>query len=338
MRRSRTGTGLRYPGREEARLRLLKASWPLVRVVLSVVMLAVLVSRLHGRSSGLLAIRRSGSIALVAVACAVTLVGIVLSAVRWQRVLSALELPSHMGILLRHYLAGLFVGNFLPSTIGGDVLRVSRLAADDVDTSASFASVVLERMSGWIVLPVMSLVGLALNPSLFRLVPASKGAVAMCAATLVLLAVVLVLAAHPNLGGRLASREGWLRFMGAVHLGLDRFRRQPWAAVEVITAGFAYQLTIVLAAFIGGHALGLHVGWTAMLAFVPVVAIVQVLPITVSGLGVREGALVLFLGPLGVSTSSAIALGLLLYLMNLVVSLLGAPAFAWGGRSRRAVA
>ena len=87
-----------------------------------------------------------------------------------------------------------------------------------------------------------------------------------------------------------------------------------------------------------GHALGLHVGWTAMLAFVPVVAILQVLPITVSGLGVREGALVLFLGPLGVSTSSAIALGLLLYLMNLVVSLLGAPAFAWGGRSRRAVA
>src|SRR5438270_381202 len=120
IRRSRTGTGLRYPGREEARLRLLKASWPVVRVVLSVVMLAVLVSRLHGRSSGLLAIRRSGSIALVAVACAVTLVGIVLSAVRWQRVLSALELPSHMGILLRHYLAGLFVGNFLPSTIGGD--------------------------------------------------------------------------------------------------------------------------------------------------------------------------------------------------------------------------
>jgi len=319
-------------------LRLAKASWPVVRVVLSVGMLAVLVTRLHGRSSGLRSIRQAGSIGLVVVACGVTLIGIFLSAVRWQRVLHALELPARIGTLLRHYLAGQFVGNFLPSTIGGDVLRVSRLASNEVETSASFASVVLERMSGWIVLPVMSLVGLAVNPTLVRLVPASKGAIAMCLATLALLAGVLVLAAHPNLGGRLASREGWLRFMGAVHLGLDRFRHQPWAAMEVITAGFAYQLSIVLAAFIGGHALGLHVGWTAMLAFVPVVAIVQVLPITLSGLGVREGALVLFLGPLGVSTSSAIALGLLLYLMNLVVSLLGAPAFAWGGRSRRALA
>ncbi|HMC53485.1 MAG TPA: lysylphosphatidylglycerol synthase domain-containing protein, partial [Acidimicrobiales bacterium] len=151
-------------------MRLAKASWPIVRVVLSVGMLAVLVSRLHGRSSGLGAIRRGGSVALLAVACGVTLVGIVVSAVRWQRVLTALELRARIGTLLRHYLAGLFVGNFLPSTIGGDVLRVSRLAADDVETSSSFASVVLERMSGWIVLPVLSLVGLAINPTLVSLV------------------------------------------------------------------------------------------------------------------------------------------------------------------------
>jgi glycosyltransferase 2 family protein len=49
---------------------------------------------------------------------------------------------------------------------------------------------------------------------------------------------------------------------------------------------------------------------------------------------VREGAFVLFLGPLGVASEQAIALGLLLYLLNLVVSLLGAPAFATGGRVR----
>jgi len=70
----------------------------------------------------------------------------------------------------------------------------------------------------------------------------------------------------------------------------------------------------------------------ASLAFFPAVAIAQVLPIGISGLGVREGAFVLFLGPLGVEAQDAIALGLLLYLLNLGVSLLGAPAFALGGR------
>jgi glycosyltransferase 2 family protein len=73
-------------------------------------------------------------------------------------------------------------------------------------------------------------------------------------------------------------------------------------------------------------------GLTALLAFFPAVAIAQVLPIGISGLGVREGAFVLFLGPLGVAAQDAIALGLLLYLLNLGVSLLGAPAFAVGGR------
>jgi hypothetical protein len=63
----------------------------------------------------------------------------------------------------------------------------------------------------------------------------------------------------------------------------------------------------------------------------PAVAIAQVLPISLGGLGVREGAFVLFLGPLGVATSQAVALGLLVYGLNLAVSLLGAPAFAVGG-------
>jgi uncharacterized membrane protein YbhN (UPF0104 family) len=72
------------------------------------------------------------------------------------------------------------------------------------------------------------------------------------------------------------------------------------------------------------------------MAFMPVVAIVQVLPFpTIGGLGLREGALVVFLGPLGVSQSHAIALGLLVYGINLTVSLLGAPAFAAGGRAGR---
>src|SRR5205085_7252725 len=95
-------------------------------------------------------------------------------------------------------------------------------------------------------------------------------------------------------------------------------------------AGFAYQLAVVVAAWMGAQALDLHVGIVAMLAFFPCVAIVQVLPISIGGLGLREGALVLFLSRLHVSHAHAITLGLLVYAMNLVVSLLGAPAFAAG--------
>jgi hypothetical protein len=196
--------------------------------------------------------------------------------------------------------------------------------------------VVLERLTGWLVLPVITLAALLANPGLLHLGPATRLAVAVSLVTLFLLVVMTALAGHPRLGGRLARRKDWVRFVGAVHLGLDRFRRRPAAAIEVLAVAFAYQLAVALAAFLAAAALNLDVGWTAILAFMPVVAIVQVLPVTIGGLGLREGAFILFLGPLGVSTSQAIALGLLVYFLNLAVSLLGAPAFAAGVRANRA--
>ena len=127
-----------------------------------------------------------------------------------------------------------------------------------------------------------------------------------------------------------------MRFAGAVHLGVDRLRHQPAATANVLLVGFVYQLVLVMAAVAAARALGLEpAGLTALLAFFPAVAIAQVLPIGISGLGIREGAFVLFLGPLGVSSQDAVALGLLLYLLNLGVSLLGAPAFAVGGRTHQ---
>ncbi|HZB72271.1 MAG TPA: lysylphosphatidylglycerol synthase transmembrane domain-containing protein [Acidimicrobiales bacterium] len=314
------------------RLRRLRWGLPL-RATVAVVLLALLLRKVHW--SSLVPDPHASDALWLAGALVVTLVGIVLATLRWRQVLAALGLPAPTGTLLSHELAGLFVGNFLPSTIGGDVLRVSRLSAANGDRPDSFASVVLERLTGWLVLPVLTLAAMAVNPGLLQLGRASAVALGLSAGTLLLLAGVLAAAASPRLGGRLVRSEGWVRFVGAVHLGLARFRDKPRAAVEVLLVGVAYQLAVVLAAFLAAHALGLDVSPTAALAFMPAVAIAQVLPISVGGLGVREGAFVLFLGPLGVPAGQAVALGLLVYGLNLAVSLLGAPAFAVGGGTGR---
>jgi glycosyltransferase 2 family protein len=309
--------------------------WGAVRVVASLVMLVVLLPRAIGYVRPLL---HPGTLAWLVAAVAVTLGGVVLATLRWQRVLVALDVRNtRIGTLLNHYLAGLFVSNFLPTTIGGDVLRVSRLAAGQGESGPrSFASVVLERLTGWLVLPVISLVTLAINPGLLRppVDDAAHLVVVISLVTLSALTVLLVGASSPWVGRHLQAKAGWLRFVNAIHLGLARFRKSPGMAFEVLVVGFAYQLAVVLAAFLSAKALGLPVSWTAVLAFMPAVAIVQVLPApTIGGLGVREGAFVLFLHPLGVSTDQAITLGLLVYGINLVASLLGAPAFAVGNRS-----
>ena len=293
-------------------------------------MLALLLSRIH--LSSLLPRDQAAAVPWLLAGLVVWLGAIILATIRWQRVLTALELPADLPPLLSHSFAGMFVANFLPSTIGGDVLRVSRLSAANGQAPASFASVVLERLTGFLVLPLITLVALFTHPDLLHLGNASKVALLLSVGTLVALAGILVLAGNARIGRRLADNQSWLRFVGAVHLGFDRIRRHPAAVAGVLLTAVAYQLTVVLAAWIATQALGIELGWGPVMAFIPVVAMAQVLPLSVNGLGLREGALVLLLQPLGVPTGQAVALGLLLYGMNLVVSLLGAPAFAVGAR------
>jgi len=311
-----------------------------VRIAVSAGMLAVLVAKVPSFDPSDIVPEWSWTTAVwLGIAAVLTLVGLILSAVRWQKVLDALEIRAGLPQLMSHYMAGQFVSNVLPTTIGGDVLRVSRLSRDTGESPGTFASVVLERLTGWLVLPVITIVGFAVNPGLRHLGTATRLALGLAFATLVLLLAVLAAAGSRRIGGRFATSAGWRRFVGAVHLGVDRLRSDPAAAANVLVAGFAYQLALVLAAVAAAQALGLQAaGLTALLAFFPAVLIAQVLPISMSGLGVREGAFVLFLAPLGVAHEQAIALGLLLYLLNLLVSLLGAPAFAAGGRRRSRLA
>lgn len=315
--------------REHPRLSLL------VRIAISLGLIGVLLWRAPDIDTDeLLPTWTPATLAWLALAAALTLAGMLLATVRWRQVLETLGLHEPLRRLFSHTMAGQFVSNVLPTTIGGDILRVSRLSRDTGESPGTFASVVLERVTGWLVLPVITLVGLAVNPGLRELGTATVVALSVAVATLAALVVLLALVGSNRFGRRFAVSEGWRRFAGAIHLGITKLRAHPRSAVGVLLAGFAYQFVLVLSAVAAAQALGIGraAGLTALLAFFPAVLIVQVLPIGISGLGIREGAFVLFLSPLGVGTEEAIALGLLLYLLNLGVSLLGAPSFAVGGR------
>ncbi len=300
----------------------------MLRLTVSVALLAVLLTRMpldsvRPRNSHL------GTLAFLVAGLAATLLGFVLSSWRWQRVLRAFDVHLRLRTLVKHSLAGQFLGNVLPSTVGGDVLRVSRAARATGSADVAFASIVIERLTGFVALPLLTLVGLAVRPSLVS--PAQAWiAPAIAVATVVALGVVLFVTAHPQLAGRFADHGNAMRFVGAVHVGVDRLRREPRQAIGVLVAALAYQASVVVAVWCAVHTLGIDVPNAAVLAFVPAVAMAQVLPVSMSGLGIREGLLVLLLHPLGVPAGRAIGLGLLWYGMTLMVSVLGAPAFALG--------
>ena len=307
-----------------------------IRIVVSTALLAILIAKIN-LDSAVPRHRSIWTLAWFGLALASAGIGIVLSAWRWQRVIDAFGVHVRLRVLTTHYFAGQFVGNVLPSTIGGDVLRITRSAKNIGSTETAFAAVALERLTGFLALPLLCLLGFVIEPSLLE---SSTAWVALLVSGIALAALgaILFLAGHPKAAGRFQGRDNWVRFLGAVHDGITRLRSDRRQVLGVLTTAVIYQVSVV--ATVGFIVLTLDTGipFGAVLAFVPVVAMAQVIPISLSGLGIREGMLVLLLNPLGVSSGRAVGIGLAWYATMLIVSLLGAPAFAVGHRTATAPA
>lgn len=308
-----------------------------LRVGVSAVLLVVLVAKAPDPDEMIPDRHHLLTVMLLSAAVVMTFVGVVLSAWRWQRVIRVFGPVVPLPTLVSHYLAGLFVGNVLPSTIGGDVLRISRSSTSIGSPSTAFASVALERLTGFVALPLIVGTGVALQPSILD-VDRSWVAVAIALVTLGLLLAVLYLAGHPRIAGRFAEHENWMRFIGAVHVGVDRLRRDPRHVLPVLGTAVLYQASVVFSVGLIFRTLDLPIPVAAVMVYVPAVAMLQVLPLTFNGLGVREGALVFFLTPWGVGNAQAIAAGLLWFSAMLLVSVFGAPVFAMGHRRGAEVA
>lgn len=311
-----------------------RAGWVrVVRLLVSAGLLALLVSKIE--FADLVPENRSlpGTLAFLVAGILLMGASLVIAAWRWQRVLHVFSVHVPLRRLVSYYFAGQFVGNVLPSTVGGDVLRVTRSARDIGGArDVAFASVVLERLTGFVALPLLLLIGFLADPDLFS-APHAWIALVTAGATVAVLIGIIVLAGHPSLAGRFTERANWMRYIGAVHVGIDRLRRDPSAAAAALGAAVAYQLVVVSAVYCAVHTIGLTIPNAAVLAYVPAVAMAQVLPISIGGLGIREGMLALLLHALGAETGQAVAVGLLWYAMMLIVSLAGAPAFAIGHRA-----
>lgn len=267
-----------------------------------------------------------------ALACIVG--SVVLAALRWKQVCEALDLQVATWRLVWHNFAGQFVSNFVPTTVGGDVVRVSRLGKDTGDRPTSFTTVIFERLSGWMVLPASIFIGLLLDAELRSLGAATRAAMIAAITTLLVLSIVILAAGNDYSGRLLARYESSLAWLHAIHEGLAVLRNKPKEVGRILATGALYQVVLVLGFWCAAHSLGIEeFGFRAALAFVPAVLIVQVLPLGIGGLGVREGALVLFLGSLDVPREKAVALGLTIYALTILTSLIGVPSLVFNRRS-----
>lgn len=296
-----------------------------IHLAITIIATGVLLFFVDWRASFSVLTQISGPIAALAFLPLVA--GVAVSSVKWRLLLLAADISASFWLLVRSYLIGQFFSSFLPSTVGGDIIRF-QLTRHLGRPSKVFASIVGERFSGLFTVLLLASLALISKPELPReyleQTTAVGGFIALTMGTLVTIELVrpgrLVifrrLRRHP-FGARL------LQSASRMHAQLIAFGRRPalWCACLVLSVLFYVLLGTFQYATI--RALGLQVAILDVARITPLIAVISALPISVNGLGVAEAAFVFLYSQAGLMPSQALAAAIARRLLICALALMG---------------
>jgi uncharacterized protein (TIRG00374 family) len=277
----------------------------------------------------------SASVPLIALAFSSYFVGYVASVTRWRALLAAQGVQLSFGYLYCSFMIGMFFNQLLPSTIGGDLARYRYTAVGG--KSAALSAVVLDRVFGTVSLVIVAALGLAMVDAGTVLPEEVPEAIA------VLLGVGLAVLAAAFVAPAAVLRRltGWWPAAARGRLtpvfeALVAFGGRHDVLLVALASSLALQGIVVAHYYLVGLALGLDVPLVAFAFIAPVATVITALPISINGIGVREGVLVYLLGLYGVDASTGLVFAWVLYALVLGQGLLGGAVFALLKAERRA--
>jgi uncharacterized protein (TIRG00374 family) len=242
--------------------------------------------------------------------------------------------------LLEVFFVSTFVGTFLPASIGGDAVRAYSISRDEVSGADAVASVFMDRMLGVAALLVMGVPGLFVARDL----AANRAVVAGVAVTasVSLLTILMIFSERVGLwAAHLISAvpvPALQRMAQSIVGSIRRYARFHWRLLNVLLASIGVQMLRVVQAYCLGRSLGIEVGLTAYVAFIPVILLIMLLPITINGLGTSQAAFVWFFARVGVANAPAFVLSLLFVALGIVGNLPGGILYAISGFANRSAA
>ncbi len=265
------------------------------------------------------------------------IVNVMIRAYRWYVLLDVLQSQVSYIRLVYLYFVGFFFDNFIPSGFGGDIVKVLSLHQGDSRGTDALSSVLADRLTGFIGSSFIALLALIWNSIWER-----RGQ----SASLSLPPVILVSTALVSLGvplGFLILRQSDPLSLLATHLPLvkpivehDKLQRlvqtircYPFSTLgQALLINLPFTINLVFIKYGIAKALSVQVPFHLFPLFVPLISVINVLPLSFNGLGMREGAYQLLFVPAGVSSAGAIAMSLAFYFLRVGTGLIGGLLYA----------
>lgn len=307
-----------------------RAGWQLLKITVSAGLIAILLYRISpGR---LLEYLENMAPAWIAVAVAIFLVSSLLGALQWHLLLSAGGVRMPIARTVGLYFTGLFFNNLLPTNVGGDAYKIFDVVRTGHDPHKVFAITLLDRVIG-----ITGLCMLALAASLvlfFSGGSADLGLYALVFAGCIVPVLALTLSRKISTPVRKALSRIRLWGIGErleqVFSHLGSFRSFPSLLGKVIALTLTIQILRILTHLAVAMALGIRPEARDILhffVFVPLLGLIMILPISINGLGLREGAGILLFARIGFQEEEAFLMEFITYVVMVGISLIGGVLF-----------
>lgn len=273
---------------------------------------------------------------LIGLALLIQLGCVALSAFKWDVLLRARGMQIPYRWLLAVYFIGQFANNFLPTSVGGDALRVVQLGRRISSYAQASASVFIERLTGFVALSLIANLALLITSTdLFGTRLVNDPTLSIGAAAFALAGVA---------AGAAALAAPW--FLRITGVRLPARIRKPLQSIADALGAYAGDLPTLLKAL--GLSLLFHLSWISLhivaglaigiaappiiyAVMVPLTDMLGLAPIFFNNLGARDFMFTLYLGQIGIPTASALALAFTAFTIRLVISSLGGLVLLFGG-------
>jgi len=254
---------------------------------------------------------------------------IYLGLVRWNIFLKSVKKDLAFRRIFVSFCGGLFFNVFLPSSIGGDIVRTTDLSLHTKDSSSIFATVFLDRIVGFVGLVVVAFLGFILgyfyglrySPQLYLFM------FIFTALLIFILAVVFSKRAF-NLVNKLMVFGFLRRYFTKFHECCYSFRFQKVTLIKTMLLSFLLQACFSTVYYLVGLSLGIKINIIHYLIFVPIISSVTVLPIAIGGLGLRDNTAVVLFSTLGVAADRVVAMTLINFAFLFFIGIAGGLFYA----------
>jgi len=248
-----------------------------------------------------------------------------LFSVRWWYLYRTQDKTSRYRDTFKSYYLGLFFNNFLPTGIGGDVIRILRLRKFGYATHLLVSSSLMDRILGLTSILMMGFVALSITPN-FVLHPNTKLIIYIIAILTPFGLLFLFSDYMPKLTQLVIQRfhKGrFTDFLLNVMSTLHEYRHSRPRVLVALILSILAQYFIIASYVMIGFSLDISLPTSVFFIIIPIVFLATSLPISIGGLGVREGVIVSLFTLFNVNTQAAIALSILYFIIILLISLPG---------------